>query len=900
MESEVLGTLGQLVDCFLSLHGEPVSIAKRDSVLKYCSRILSSRMTPSVVADEAQISDLIKKKLARDASQMQNALRFSQLYARIQSKDVLTQRWSILYLLYSLSNSNAPADSNVSASNRYTQMGPLKSAFSSFGLQTIDRADSPSSATAPLTERDPRLALTNPAHPDSHQLAPARPPQPRPLSKYVDHTTAQPASPAPLSQLVPSTSTASELDLMTDLVYAFQGIDGQLIHYDRHQGAFRLPDSCRMDAPVRALVHHLATLGEYFRQVKGYIVLMRKTPSVGHVVQSFTAYLDQELTEHLKFVALLENQLVNHEAMDKMLRFNINGVTSTPAHTEEATATDAPAVWTMAARTGLTLRRLKVWLQPAFKKLHFFAQLAEKCRDKRAGPILNEIHIYTDHGDPFIRDLANDILKTISVPFYEIVEHWIYNGELLDPHQESFIAVISESNTNAWKSKFELSVLNIPIFIQTVVATKIFLIGKSVHFLRFHCQDGAWINQQCRVLRNEIVLSYADSFAVEVSIDRVYRTVCRRLLDVMFNKYKLMDHFWAMKRYLLLGQGDFVQCLLKSIGPELSKPAGQVYRHNLNAGMESAIRASNAQYEDPVILRQLDFHLLQKANGDAGWDIFELQYVVPPPMDQFLLQESIKPYSKLFAFLWKLKYVEHELSKLWRKQTTCSRTVRRVPFLAGDIHRCHIATHEMTHFLNQLQCFILYEVIEKAWTAFMYRINKGLDDLDLLIAAHKVYIMSITKLLVHKRVNYLQGMVKILDVIFQFRNAVDNLYDFALMEANRYSASSTKAATTTRSTRKPGGNTNNPPSAAENSETPRVPERLLVIRQQYTTAIETFQRRVTDLLTNLTEQQDANLKFLAVRLNFNEVYQVPVAASSSRSRMSLNGSFSSVDGHQSA
>lgn len=36
-----------------------------------------------------------------------------------------------------------------------------------------------------------------------------------------------------------------------------------------------------------------------------------------------------------------------------------------------------------------------------------------------------------------------------------------------------------------------------------------------------------------------------------------------------------------MRKYLLLGQGDLIRYLLELLDEELSRPAGQIYPHNL-------------------------------------------------------------------------------------------------------------------------------------------------------------------------------------------------------------------------------------------------------------------------------------------------------------------------------
>lgn len=45
--------------------------------------------------------------------------------------------------------------------------------------------------------------------------------------------------------------------------------------------------------------------------------------------------------------------------------------------------------------------------------------------------------------------------------------------------------------------------------------------------------------------------------------------------------------------------------------PDLAKPASTLYTHNLSGVLEAAIRATNAQFEDPDIIKRLDCRLLE-------------------------------------------------------------------------------------------------------------------------------------------------------------------------------------------------------------------------------------------------------------------------------------------------
>jgi gamma-tubulin complex component 3 len=52
---------------------------------------------------------------------------------------------------------------------------------------------------------------------------------------------------------------------------------------------------------------------------------------------------------------------------------------------------------------------------------------------------------------------------------------------------------------------------------------------------------------------------------MEVSINSAYEKISRHLLEVLHDKYMLTDHLSALKKYMLLGQGDLIQQLMDKL-----------------------------------------------------------------------------------------------------------------------------------------------------------------------------------------------------------------------------------------------------------------------------------------------------------------------------------------------
>ena len=60
----------------------------------------------------------------------------------------------------------------------------------------------------------------------------------------------------------------------------------------------------------------------------------------------------------------------------------------------------------------------------------------------------------------------------------------------------------------------------------------------------------------------ESILNQNENFEFQQMIDSAYIGTNGYLLEILLNKYKLLDHFNALIRYLLLGQGDFIRHLM--------------------------------------------------------------------------------------------------------------------------------------------------------------------------------------------------------------------------------------------------------------------------------------------------------------------------------------------------
>ncbi|ETK90146.1 hypothetical protein L915_06007 [Phytophthora nicotianae] len=423
--------------------------------------------------------------------------------------------------------------------------------------------------------------------------------------------------------------------------------------------------------------------------------------------------------------------------------------------------------------------------------MRLMTRLIDSVEGLRGGALASGIHSHVLHGDPDVSQSVQRVLKQIAAPIVRMIKRWVFEGELEDVHGEFFVvADPTVSDDQFWAKKYTLNLKMLPPFISIELAKKILVIGKSINFIRQCCGNADWVMdaaQETAVIgmdtENEGAY-FAELKRLETVIANVSNSTNEYLIRTLTQKYRLLDHCQALKRYLLLGQGDFIQYLMDLLGPELSKRGAQVYRHTLTNVLETALNASNAKFESPDILGRLDVELLQGSSADTGWDIFCLHYNLQAPVNSVIPASSMLQYQQIFDFLWRMKRVEHSLSASWTKDMNLGHEVQGcVPGIRPVLHRSQLVRSEMIHFITNLLNYMMFEVLETAWHKLVKDLNAA-NDLDGLIESHAAYIASIKKngFMMKDSRDLLKQLKLIFATIIRFCKAQENLYTTAMHE----------------------------------------------------------------------------------------------------------------------
>ncbi|KAL5117038.1 Microtubule-nucleating Tub4p (gamma-tubulin) complex component [Pleosporales sp. CAS-2024a] len=823
---------------------EDVANQRFDEAFGFAMDTLSAAGGPPLAPDTDHIAGLIDSRISSNASPQARA-RFHNLLQRLMAQPVLDQKWRMLCFLHELSGlpRAAPAPSTPS---RNPASPAFRDAFARPGLPQL-----------PVHTGSP-TASARPAPPAADK------PERRKERRLQSATKEPPADARPADTRA---TGPSEPALLRDLPFTLQGLSSTHLTFPSST-ALQLPPT--LPVPTIGLLHALAEPAILYKGLAEFV----DAADGGLIGQSFRSALAKELRAYLGLVATLEGHI----------RRALAQLGDAPAHQG-------------ATKAGVTLKRCIIWIREPTMGLRLMSLMVDESKTRKGGQLIALIHSFSlNHGDPYVMAFAERLLSDVTRPFYDMLRQWVYDGELSDPYGEFFVSEQSEDEileangtegkggaTSVWEDKYRLNDKMVPTIVTEDFAKKVFLIGKTLNFIRYGCGDATWVDTYSKEASKE--LRYGDTANLERSIGDAYKTTMARLIDLMANKFKLFDHLQALKQYMLLGAGDFIAVLMESLSSNLDRPANTQYRHTLTAQLEHAVRNSNAQFDTSDVLRRLDARMLELSHGEIGWDVFTLEYKIDAPVDVIVTPFGSKQYLKVFNFLWRVKRVEFALGSTWRRCMTGARGVlSTVSDLVGlDWKKARCAMAEMVHFVNQLQHYILFEVIESSWIELQKALNKPESTLDDMIEAHAHYLNNITRkgLLGSQSIDFTGQLHELLKTMLSYKDAVDGLYSFSVAEFTRRQERVAKIETRTAAGKWGLSESQNhehdssspfpPPllkmGGSEDDILPNLQKRLMQLADE-------FSKRIGVLLGDLVYSTDGELKMLAVNINFNDVYRV--------------------------
>src|SRR5271156_6382104 len=317
-----------------------------DSVIEDAKEIVHAG-AGTLPADINQAQDLIKRKLLRANASPEKAARFSNLYSRLLSIPVLSQKWSILYLLYRLSEDQSGAQqirSPLAELNRLDNSqyrDEVAERRESKQVTDEGQAGGQAGANGSRSHQsgDTNLPTRNRGRKPKLEIQKA---QDEPEPEQNDLRS------KPENALVDAPVRPTEADLLRDLPFNLQGLSSAHFKFVS-TGSVRLPST--LPVPLLSLLHALAEPCLLYKSLSDFT----QGTDGGLVTQSLRAAISDELRSYLSLVATLEGEI--RRALTAMEREDEKqGV----------------------RKAGVTLKRCVIWTRDATMGLRLMSLMVEE------------------------------------------------------------------------------------------------------------------------------------------------------------------------------------------------------------------------------------------------------------------------------------------------------------------------------------------------------------------------------------------------------------------------------------------------------------------------------------------------------------------------------------------
>ena len=907
-------------------------------------RILSTNFS-IMKNDESKIINSLLDQVSQKTNFNQELInKFQYLYSKLTKKRNLTKRWGILYILNTFAKKNNTKETNFIGTNElqqnYLNMNIINTTNKKNKNNTLldrdflllNQNNNPNeNSNQKLTGINPNLNTLNQNNNIFNEFSPVSNVNERFYENQnsLNYNNINNISmnnykePNVVVNMNKTSLIITEKDLINDLLFVFEGINGKYIAYDAQEDAYVLNKLIPWNEDIYNIVSSLSEIGWLYKKIKMYLDFYKESNIQSQFIKSFVNALQNELNNYFKLISFFRK--LNSE---QNININMNNNDKRSQN--------------------LNLKNIVLWTLVPKETLKWLAACCESLHSLKGTSVLSQIYSFVHYGG--CNNYLNNILNEVSKPFILFVINWIKYGELQDLNKEFFVDILTGiKDDDIWNLQYQLVGKNVPNFMQREPTIKIFEAGKCIHFIRNYCQENYNLSNLKNILINLIkkysvikdkkekikeknnltninninpdlqmdldesseingikdldinnnnnniknklenkydfdygfdedkiyfeIESYKScldfieyifdpskqeeilniSFINEIifNIDVIHKLINKDLVRIIFTKYKFMTNLDSINKYLLLSQGDMMQSLMESLYEELDKPANLIFKHNLQSNLESAIRASNAQYNDPDCLKKLNIKLINASVGDVGWDIFCLEYKVDLPLNVIFNNNLLKDYQKLFFFFWKIKRIEYSQNNhIWKKVKTLNQLINtKLDFMKKAVQISIHFNQEIIHFMSNYHNYFALQALESQYKKLVNELPK-VNNLNELIEKHKSFLENIKKQCLLDEENKIisKKITNIFDIILRFRTIHDVLYNFLVEHS--YEA----------------GNMND--SIMNQNRLKNIKEYL----NQMVVLYKDFHNQIIELLNTIELIGKDNLSFLQIKIDFNNYY----------------------------
>ena len=375
-------------------------------------RILSTNFS-IMKNDESKIINSLLDQVSQSTNFNQEILnKFQFLYAKLTKKRNLKKRWGILYILNSFAKKNNLKEISFAGTNELQQNYLNIESNNTQKNNLIDRDFSlesnlkmQSSNKNYLNDFSPVSNINERFYENQNSL------------NYNNNINTLNKIKESLMVVNPNKTSLiiTEKDLINDLLFVFEGINGKYIAYDAVKDAYILNKLIPWNEEIYNIVNSLSEIGWLYKKIKMYLDFYKESNIQSQFIKSFVNALQNELNNYFKLISFFRK--LNSEQ-----NININMLNNDKRS------------------QNLNLKNIVLWTLVPKETLKWLAACCESIHSLKGTSVLSQIYSFVHYGG--CNKYLNNILNEVSKPFILFVINWIKYGELQDFNKEFFVDIL--------------------------------------------------------------------------------------------------------------------------------------------------------------------------------------------------------------------------------------------------------------------------------------------------------------------------------------------------------------------------------------------------------------------------------------------------------------------------
>ena len=503
--------------------------------------------------------------------------------------------------------------------------------------------------------------------------------------------------------------------IFKDLISTFQAVQSEHFQYDKKLKMFVLKkkyEKLVMLSMYKFLLR-LSEIGWMYMKIQKILSSVEKRVNT-LTFQSLVGAINNELNSFYEFLSMLDNY-------QKGKNFKNNNY----------------------------FVSLQIFSEDMFDKLKNLAYIIETSYDLTSTEILSFLYVMSKNSFIERKKYLLILFEKSTRAFIEFLNHWISQGEVLDPMNEFFVKINQKCHDEdkKWKNGLKFMKSKLPYFLDSKISKKIYKIGKIIRLLKKI--DINFIVDYNETLNLEEIVNHKNNLYLSNKLDSIFKEKSEILLKYLSEKKNLKKIFNDCKGVFLTMRGDLISSFILNMDLEIGlKNIPTTMKHNLMYSFDNAIR--NTIRKKNHFIQDLKIFFFKTNNNIDNIDsedYFENftnftfnSKIFTIPVNYFFDNENLKKYQQCFRYLLTFKIEQFQLNKIWQLHSA-NQNSKNV-HISNLTRISSLLRMKMLAFINGILGYWMIDIIEKNWKIFQNNLNNS-NDFDSIINSHEDYIIDI-------------------------------------------------------------------------------------------------------------------------------------------------------------